>query len=109
MRLGYRPLRGRPAPARNTRDVTPDRSRGLPSIFVVGTLQDASRTPAPPEGATRKIPPSARPTPSSHQRRPLTRAKSYSVGKKRQRESLLLRPAGLCMLVRQEANASPDA
>jgi len=75
----------------------------------VGTLQDASRTPAPPEGATRKIPPSARPTPSSHQRRPLTRAKLYSFGEERQLESLLLdmqdfADARLCMWVRRGAN-----
>jgi len=38
---------------------------GLPSPFVVGAVQDRSRTAAPLEGATRRIPPSGDPPPAA--------------------------------------------
>ena len=56
---------------------------GLPSPFVVGAVQDRSRTAAPLEGATRRIPPSAGPTPSSRWRRRHTRRKQDWFARKR--------------------------
>src|SRR2546422_6849404 len=40
--------------------------RSLPSVFVVGAVQDASRIPASPRAATRRSPPTARLSARSH-------------------------------------------
>src|SRR5436305_13444767 len=46
---------------RSRRDRTPD-PRGLPSVFVVGAVQEASRTPALAGVAPKRTPPRRRPS-----------------------------------------------